>query len=864
MNKILSIKIFLWVGINLLLISIQLQAQISDELRLEIEKKLTSEVSEQSQESLIDKWRRQRENAQAKGVILGFHKWPNRRQERIIVNYLKKSGLKKVNTIDRFKIWIFDWVNTSSQETSEYLLKPLEESLNVCKNFPKVSILRYCEANSLTYPAGIDQNNIAEQTEGRVVCIGMDCFEPLGDQEISILSDVVNETNRAQESCKFIPSKQGLMNSTLSDYWAQELIGSDLLREELEKFPAPDKENYVAVFDSRDGNNLEDDLDSHAVKVRNLISDEGIHAVLPELESKVRIFETDFLEENPETVARLLGATDKLPSFINSSLGWMGNESTYQAFQSLSPPAILVAASGNNFPAPLGKMRVRASKKFDAILVGSFSPEGFISYFSSSGEEVHIVVPSDNILTSATADGDYVKFAGTSGAGPLGTGSLAAFEWFSDYHPTAKEAKLLLENTAVPTLHSHEEPQINGVGLLNAYKLGMVGKRLRGKCPNKEISCFQREINNEANYEFTIDDKQLKKDVASAFPGCNDESISNEDVITDSCENKKKVFKKLRQAVLLVPDRRGLWETLSCVYKSEGFSQNAEMLNKIALSIDNREKVLHELKNIIVNDEKVENKASAILLIRNIAKEDSSELLQQFSKSSNPSIRGALAIASVGMGEDGLRFLNKLSRDPEVSVKKNVAVAAGRIKGKEGLKIFRKLSKDPEIDVRMYIVTIAENLGGQFGLEILHELLKDPEKNVRMSIVTIAGEMEGKFGLAILREFLDDPEEEVKMNVVAAAEKIGGDGSLEILRNLSEDDNREIRKEVAIYAAKMMKKKNTTPEMKDGLLSILRKLSKDDDEYVRSIVDIAIDYIEKDAGVELFVDSLQDSETVRE
>ena len=855
-------KIFLLIGINLLLIHVQLQAQSADELREEVERKLTLQIQEPSQESLIDQWRRQSANPQARGVILGFHKWPTKRQERIIINYLKKSGLKKVKTVNRFKIWIFDWVNTSSREvsnqkTSEYLLKPKEEALNVCKNFPKMPVLEYCEANALAYPASTDQNNIAKQTEADATCI--DCFELPNGHEISTLSDVVNE---GQESCQFIPSNQKLMNSTLSDYWAQELIGSDLLREELQKVPAPEKDNYIAVFDSRNGNDPEEDLDSHAVKVRNLISDDGIHAVLPNLENKVSIFDTFFVSEHVITADSLL-KENNVPSFVNSSLYWAKEVSIHDAFQSLSPPAVVVVASGNKFHEPLGEMQVQASKNFDAILVGSFSLNGFKSDFSSSGEEVHILAPSSNngFLSSATADGNYAEFGGTSGATPLVTGGLGGFEWLSGYHPTAKEAKLLLEKTAVPTLHSHEEPQTNGSGLLNAYKLGMVGKRLREKCHNKESACFQKEINNEVNYEFTIDDKQLKESIASVFPGCNDEDTSNRDVAKSSCEDKKSVFKELRQSVLLVSDRRDLWEALSCVYKTEGFSQNAETLSRIALAIDNTEAILHELQIIVVNEEEtVKNKASAMLLMRSIAKENSLEVFQQFSKHSDLSIRGALAIAAGGMDADGLRFLNKLSKDEEEYVRSMVAIGAERSRTKDGVKILQQLSNDSEEDVRKNVALSAIMLGNQDGLEIIRKLSNDPEKTLKMYIITIAEELKGEFGLAILRELLGDPERDIKERVAVAARKRGGDGGLELLRELSKDDD---VKGIATVHAVMMEKEDRNLKRKDIILEILRELSKDDEEHVRSIIAITVGHLEKNVAVEFLVDLLQDSEVVR-
>ena len=288
-----------------------------------------------------------------------------------------------------------------------------------------------------------------------------------------------------------------LMNGTLSDYWAQELIGSDLLKEELKKTPAPKRPNWLAVFDTREWD--------HNIDVEKLISDKGPHGVLPELrDEKIAFFRTDQAKEYENTLS--LFATGfpgdyvstayqfgkRPPHFINNSMGWVNSRGTYDVFRKLSPPSIIVKAAGNDSSyIGVENMQSRASRDFDAILVGSFSPKGFVSDFSNSGEEVHVMAPSDLWISSSGKTEEYSMFGGTSGAAPLVTGSLAGFEWLSDYHPTAEEAKILLEKTSIPTLHSHEKPQINGAGLVNAYKLGEVGKRLKKKCRNKSLFCFK-------------------------------------------------------------------------------------------------------------------------------------------------------------------------------------------------------------------------------------------------------------------------------------------------------------------------------------------------------------------------------------
>ena len=104
-------------------------------------------------------------------------------------------------------------------------------------------------------------------------------------------------------NCNIVSSQVGLFEGKLSDYWAQEMIGVDLLREELSQVPPPDK-NLVEVFDSPERN--------HDVKVRNMISDEGQNAVLPELGDNVGITRTVYTADMLRNANTLLDKVDNV------------------------------------------------------------------------------------------------------------------------------------------------------------------------------------------------------------------------------------------------------------------------------------------------------------------------------------------------------------------------------------------------------------------------------------------------------------------------------------------------------------------------------------------------------------------------
>ena len=271
-----------------------------------------------------------------------------------------------------------------------------------------------------------------------------------------------------------------------------------------------------------------------------------------------------------------------LPSYINNSMYWSpsyekntGGAPQYQAFRSLSPFSILVVGAGNGYDTPLLPYTAKASRDFNAIIVGSLTPDGRRSRFSQQGEEVHIMAPADYPQTSVNRAGDLKSFGGTSGATPLVTGSLAGFEWLSGYHPTSKEAKILLEKTAIPTRYSKDNPRTNGVGMVNAYKLGMVGKRLKKICGQNK-SCIKGKIYYDPSIYSFPEDSSLPEALDQAFPECRSDACIDSGSSEGLCKDTEALFKRLRKAVLLNPSNGELWRYLACIYKSSGLDENAE------------------------------------------------------------------------------------------------------------------------------------------------------------------------------------------------------------------------------------------------------------------------------------------------
>ena len=308
------------------------------------------------------------------------------------------------------------------------------------------------------------------------------------------------------------------------------------------------------------------------------ISNWGIEPPLPNKEGVI-VVSVEAPAENPINNNKIVSSgnayeecmANKLPSFINISLGWYGSAFGF-AFYALSPPSVIVTSAGNSHPDPLSPEKVRISRNINAIIVGSMTWDGRRSHFSQTHEEVHIMAPADYDQSSADEEGNRMRFGGTSGAAPLVTGSLAGFEWLSGYHPTAEEAKLLLEKTAIPTINANKVPQLSGVGMVNAYKLGMVGERLKITC-GRNVACFKEMIQNEATYNFP-EDQGLLQAVNNAFPHCSSNQCKAESSRT--CEDKDAVFERLRKAAFLNPSNGELWRNIACIYDSGNFTKNAQ------------------------------------------------------------------------------------------------------------------------------------------------------------------------------------------------------------------------------------------------------------------------------------------------
>ena len=574
-----------------------------------------------------------------------------------------------------------------------------------------------------------------DKTETEIPCLN--CHSQTVKVETPSIENLLSSIKEVVEKkpCCFVYYPKGvqpkdrLKDGKLSFYWAQELIGADLLRKDLEKKDQSQlPKNFIAVFDTdADGN----ECAVHTEQVESIISNQRQHAVLPQIGDRMKFNPT---VEPKDYRNSSIGMSNDVYHFINNSMSWKEDPIIYNAFADLTPSSIVIISSGNDYPKPLQPLKIKTSRELNTILVGSLSSDGLVSDFSQQGSEVYILAPAGRELTSANDEGAYCKFGGTSGAAPLVTASLAGFEWLSGYHPTPEEAKNLLKKTAIPTIHSaFEKPKRNGHGILNTYKLGWLTKKLKKLCRKKskeeKILCFKQAIRDDNTYRVSLKEDIVYGHINKAFPECNDKENPSDVPHITTCEEKQKALEVLRKSVLLNPERAHLWKVLSCIYRNNGFTQNAQLLDRIRAGILRDENIFNQFFT-----GSIEERRKWVRLVSNVGGVQNEEKLTQLvhSESTHFIVKKEVAQSVVSLKESYgvekvLGFLKVLAQDTSSEVRKQTAISAGLLEGPESEKIIQSLFEDEDSHVRQAAYRVAIQKRMSDGIRRLQDLIQSGE-----------------------------------------------------------------------------------------------------------------------------------------
>ncbi len=313
-----------------------------------------------------------RKNPKAKGVIITFNEFPpDKTKIKPLLKKLKKERLRLKDRFPFFKNWVFEWTRWQKIKKAQILC------LELVTNPQLSSFVKVCEPDSLLRPAEVkkteglnkepnsffisDNHNTIQNTPSRGLASVLTDINPsyrlkkkteketrLPNFQIKMSRNlkscgIVSKKIKKIASCNKSEDKSYLLDG-LPDYWAQEMIGADLLKEELKKNNFSGPNSYLfSVHDSSDGD--------HKEPVLNLIMEfhEGKgYSVLPspslsknfyqfnyhevhELSSNMNYFRGLCHPTNPSTDCQ------PAPSFINNSMSW-----GYNAFCGLGyTPGIL-------------------------------------------------------------------------------------------------------------------------------------------------------------------------------------------------------------------------------------------------------------------------------------------------------------------------------------------------------------------------------------------------------------------------------------------------------------------------------------------------------------------------------------------
>ena len=154
-------------------------------------------------------------NSQATGIILKFDDWPNKKERALILQAAKKAGLKEPKELAFLKVWVFEWNDNE--------LKDAIYAHFICAGLPSISSLEYCRPNILSKPRiKIERIKPAVKLD--------ESYFHVPKTQGKINKDNCNIICKDLDDC---PDKS--QNEKLHPYWAQRMIGSDLLKEELKK-----------------------------------------------------------------------------------------------------------------------------------------------------------------------------------------------------------------------------------------------------------------------------------------------------------------------------------------------------------------------------------------------------------------------------------------------------------------------------------------------------------------------------------------------------------------------------------------------------------------------------------------------------
>lgn len=405
--------------------------------------------------------------------------------------------------------------------------------------------------------------------------------------------------------------------------WAQEMVGADLAQAWLTKNQPPTaKVPHLFVMDEsfdprfvqapiydliRIGTpvKVEPGESIHGNLVANLISGKSKQAIS-------QVGELTLLQAASSRDLNLwLGANAALiqGGWLHFSLGWTAMTDR-PAFERLTHLAELsIKSAGNSFPEPISKEESGLSK---TIYVGSLSPWGLISEFSSEGPEVEILAPADgDILSWGNGQAAPASFAGTSAAAPVVSGVLMTMRLVLP-DLTGSEAFVILRDSGLNYPASAWSPGRNSRKIVNAYRALIwtlaFKSELAGQCLVGDAACRIRIL-------ASLDQTKALRDRTHL-------TAAEEAQVRDLCQTTPSLTSeyRIREAAFRTLDSR--W--MKCLAEIHGRMNNKATANAYAIFSE-----LIEGKTELLQKTIGDKKTESHLRMRNLVLLDSSKAFAQ-------------------------------------------------------------------------------------------------------------------------------------------------------------------------------------------------------------------------------------------
>ena len=350
----------------------------------------------------------------------------------------------------------------------------------------------------------------------------------------------------------------------LTTEWAQEYIGSDLVKEELRDlnlgkvklaiFDLGFEQDYVTL-------NRPIEVPPQLNRNRRMTAHHGtsVASVINGPESYGHSEAIDLINLSAISFAgyysfafRNFEQNNEYPKIISNSLGW-GSDSIKEVAKKASDKNILwFLASGNDWPTPVRDWEIDS----EALLVGSFAPNGLTTFGTQLHDDMLILAPSNSELLAINGYGNRTLFGGTSGATPVVAATMANIATLWPEVDRESTKKLLLHTSfasAENKLGNEKAPR-----LLNSYRAFKIAQRVLSSCSGESNlkTCFLDSLDNPSFYFFDL------------------EVISCAEFVDTHRDFQADILKKMRRRGLL--GIKGQDQELACAYRFLGFEKNAE------------------------------------------------------------------------------------------------------------------------------------------------------------------------------------------------------------------------------------------------------------------------------------------------